>query len=140
MKSEFYISSDKDQLDIPRIHQEIKSSYWGGYRTLEMTKQTIEACMCFGVYSKTDGQVGFARVLTDKVVFAYLMDVIIFPAHKGKGLGKMLIKHIMECPDIKNVHTIALKTKDAHSLYEPHGFIKVGDSKLWMALDRAKYD
>lgn len=135
-----YISTDKDKLDIPKIHQEVKSTYWGGYRTLELTEKTIENCLCFGLYTQGDVQIGFARVLTDKVVFAYIMDVIIFEPHKGKGLGKMLVKQILEHPDIKVVFTVALKTKDAHGLYEPLGFSKVGNSEMWMAMDKAKYD
>lgn len=137
---EYYISSDKDKLDVPKIHQEVKSTYWGGYRTPEMTQKTIDACLCFGVYSNEDEQVGFARVLTDKVVFAYLMDVIIFEPYKGKGLGKKLVATILEHPDIKVVHTVGLKTMDAHGLYEPLGFKKIGDSTMWMAMDNAKYD
>lgn len=137
---EYYISTDKNKLDIAKIHQEVKNTYWGGYRTLEMTKTTIESCLCFGLYTKEDEQIGFARVLTDKVVFAYLMDVLIFEPHKAKGLGKMLVKHILNHPDIKGVHTVALKTKDAHGLYEPFGFAKVGNSEMWMSVDNAKYD
>ncbi len=137
---EFYISSDKQKLDVLKIHQAVKDSYWGEYRTLEMTEKTVENSMCFGVYSRTDELVGFARVLTDKVVFAYIMDVLIFEDFRGKGLGKKLMEHIMEHPEIKQVQTIALKTKDAHSLYVPFGFEKVGDSELWMAKDNAVYE
>ncbi len=137
---DYYISTDKDKLDIPKIHEQVKSTYWGGYRTLELTTTTIESCLCFGLYTKEDEQVGFARVLTDKVVFAYLMDVIIFEPYKGKGLGKKLVTHILDHSDIKNVFTVALKTKDAHGLYAPFGFSKVGESEMWMALDKAKYD
>lgn len=137
---EYYISTDKDKLDIPKIHQQVKNTYWGGYRTLELTTTTIKSCLCFGLYTQEDEQIGFARVLTDKVVFAYLMDVLIFEPFKGKGLGKMLVKYILEHPDIKNVFTVALKTKDAHGLYAPLGFSKVGNSDMWMAMDKAKYD
>lgn len=140
MNAEFYISTEKSKLNISRIHQEVKNSYWGDYRTLEMTKSTIENSICFGVYSKTNEQVGFARVLTDKVVLSYIMDVIIFDAYRGKGLGKMLIEYILNHPIIKNVQTIALKTKDAHGMYEPYGFNKIGDSSMWMAKDIAKYN
>ena len=83
---DFDISTDKSKLNVPKIHQKIKGSYWGGYRTEEMTIATIENSMCFGMYSKTGEQMGFARVLTDKVVFAYLMDVMIFEPYKGKGV------------------------------------------------------
>ncbi len=134
------VSTDKSRLDVDRIHAEIKSSYWGDYRTFALTEKTIENSMCFGVYDDTGAQLGFARVLTDKVVFAYLMDVIVFEPHKGKGLGKMLVKQILDHPDIKDVQTVALKTKDAHGLYTPFGFEVVGDSSMWMALDKAKYN
>lgn len=136
----FYITSDKDKLDIAKIHKTIKESYWGDYRTLEMTKATIKNSECIGVYSDGGEQVGFARLITDKVVLAYIMDLIIFEPFQGQGLGKMLIRHILELPEIKNVHTVALKTKDAHGLYEPFGFKKVGNSTMWMAKDSAKYD
>lgn len=140
MKGEFYISTEKNKLNIQRVHKEVKESYWGDYRTLEMTKSAIENSICFGVYSKTNEQVGFARVLTDKVVLAYIMDVLIFDAYRGKGLGKMLIECILNHPTIKNVQTIALKTKDAHGMYEPYGFNRIGDSTMWMAKDIAKYN
>lgn len=137
---EFYISSDRQKLDILKIHKAVKDSYWGEYRNMEMTQLTVDNSMCFGVYTQEGEQVGFARVLTDRVVFAYIMDVLIFEGFRGKGLGKKLMEYIMEHPEIKQVQTIALKTKDAHSLYEPFGFEKVGDSELWMAKDNAVYE
>ncbi|WP_343486367.1 GNAT family N-acetyltransferase [Allomuricauda sp. d1] len=136
----YYISTNKNLLNMAKIHREVKASYWGSYRTPELTKKTIDSSICFGVFTNSDEQVGFGRVLTDKVVFAYIMDVLVFEPHKGKGLGKFLIKTMMEYPEIKNVLTIALKTKDAHILYESFGFKRVGDSELWMAIDRAKLD
>ena len=137
---EFYISEDKEKMDIAKIHQEVKSTYWGGYRTMEQTVSTIKNCICFGLYTKNDELVGFARLLTDTVVFAYIRDVIIFDPYKGKGLGKILVKHILARPDVQEVKTVALKTKDAHSFYEAFGFERVGNSEMWMAIDRAKYD
>ncbi len=137
---DFYISSNKSELDVPKIHEVIKNSYWGSYRDMDETLKTIENSMCFGLYTKTDGQIGFARVLTDKVVFAYIMDLIIFESHRGKGLGKTLTEHIINHPEIKEVHTIALKTRDAHGLYESFGFSSIMDSPMWMSRDKAKYD
>ena len=141
MIPEFYIETDKKKLDFTAIHHAIKSSYWGAYRTEEMTQSTIDNCLCFGVYLKeTDVQIGFARVLTDEVVFAYIMDVIIFDGYRGMGVGKDLVSYILEYPTVKKVLTVALKTKDAHEMYRPFGFDSVGNSSMWMAKDHAKYD
>ena len=139
MDSEIQISTDKSQLDFNKVHREIKNSYWGSYRSEEQTKKTIENSICYGVFKGSE-QIGFARVLTDEVVLAHIMDVIIFEGYKGKGFGKILMKYILKDARVRNVLSLTLKTKDAHSFYEKYGFKRVGNSDLWMAIDRAKLD
>jgi len=43
---------------------------------------------------------------------------------------------MLEDSTIKSLKTLALKTKDAHQLYERFGFDKIGDSALWMSVDK----
>ena len=137
---EHYISQDKDKLDLEKIHREITATYWAGERSMEETLRSIENSICFGLYDKKGEQLGYTRLVTDHVVFAYLMDVIIFAPHRGKGLGKALLGHILGLPEIQKLSTLALKTKDAHGLYEAFGFMRVGDSPLWMSIDKLKFD
>lgn len=132
----YYISEDKSILQFNKIHSFISNSYWGEGRTLEEVYMTIEGSLCFGIYHKGHDQIGFARVVTDGIFFGYIMDVIIFKKYQGCGYGKILIEHILNHSIIKKLKTIALKTKDAHSLYEKYGFKKIGESPLWMAIDR----
>ncbi|TLP79677.1 GNAT family N-acetyltransferase [Maribacter sp. ACAM166] len=136
MEQEYYISTDKNQLNVAAIRQFITTSYWGDNRTLNEVKQTIENSYCFGIYTQKNEQIGFARVVTDYIYFGYFMDVIIFEKFQGKGFGKILIEHMLEDATIKKLKTLALKTKDAHALYERYGFNKIGDSPLWMSIDR----
>jgi len=137
---EHYISRDKEKLDVEKIHREITATYWAGQRSMEETLATIAHSSCFGIYDKAGEQLGFTRLVTDQVTFAYLMDVIIFAPHRGKGLGKALLGHIMGLPEIQKLTTLALKTKDAHGLYEGFGFKRVGDSALWMSIDKLNFD
>ncbi|MET6990541.1 GNAT family N-acetyltransferase [Sediminicola arcticus] len=133
---ETYVSTNKEQLDITKIHRYIsEDSYWGMKRSLEDVQKTIDNSFCFGLYSETNEQLGFARVVTDFVVFAYVMDVLIFKDSQGKGLGYKLISHVMNSDALIEIKTFALKTKDAHSLYERFGFEKIGNSTLWMTKD-----
>ena len=135
----FVISTEKSKLDIHKIQQYISvESYWGKDRTLDEVKTTIENSVCFGLYDKKGNQMGFSRVVTDQILFAYFMDVIIFPEYQGNGYGKQLVDYMMNHEIIKRVKTVALKTKDAHSLYERYGFKKVGDSDFWMSIDKIK--
>jgi N-acetylglutamate synthase-like GNAT family acetyltransferase len=136
---EFSISTDKTLLNVERIQEYIGTiSYWGSGRTIEEVHGTIENSFCFGMYNEANEQIGFARLVTDYVTFGYLMDVIIFDEYQGRGYGKELIEFIMNNEVVKNLQTIALKTKDAHGLYEKFDFKKIGDSDLWMAKDKVK--
>ncbi|MDY8134819.1 GNAT family N-acetyltransferase [Aquimarina sp. 2201CG5-10] len=125
------ISTDKEKLDIDFIHQFLTNSYWAEGRTKEDVITSIENCMCFGIY-ENGNQVGFARVLTDYVVFGYLMDVFITKEHRGKGYSKQLIKAIMEHPDLQQIKRWMLATKDAHGLHKQFGFDSIKDTSRMM--------
>lgn len=141
MKEGFYISTDKSLLDIEFIQNYMTNvSYWGKGRTVEQTKGTIENSFCFGMYTNTQEQMGFARVVTDTVFFGNIMDVFIDPNYQNQGLGKSLIEFILNHEMIKGLQTITLKTKDAHALYRRYGFQKVGDSPLYMSKDKQKLE
>ena len=118
------ISTDKNRLDIDVIHTYLTNSYWGKGRTKENVLTTIKNSLNFGVY--LDGkQIGFARIVTDYVVFAYLMDVFILSDYRGKGYSKQLMESIIECSELKYVETWMLKTRDAHGLYKQFGFTEL---------------
>lgn len=114
------ISTDKNKLDIQMIHSFLTETYWAKGRNLEEVQQSLEHCLCYGVYLNNE-QIGFARILTDYVVFAYVMDVFILPECQGKGYSKKLMKTILGNKNLKTCKWM-LKTGDAHGLYEQFGF------------------
>jgi len=115
------ISTDKSRLDLEVIHSFLSNSYWGKGRSLEEVKWSIDSSLNFGVY-QNGKQIGFARIVTDNLVFAMLLDVFILPDYRGKGYSKQLMKVILEYPKLEKVKTWMLKTKDAHGLYTQFGF------------------
>jgi GNAT superfamily N-acetyltransferase len=115
------VSTDKKKLDVPFIQHFLKDIYWAAGRTIEEVQITIDSSVCFGIYLN-DVQIGFARVITDYVVFAYLMDVFIAEEHRGKGYSSILIDAMMNEPVLKEVKIWRLATSDAHFLYEKFGF------------------
>jgi GNAT superfamily N-acetyltransferase len=125
------ISTDKSKLDVPFIQHFLKDIYWAAGRTIEEVQTTIDASVCFGIY--LDGeQVGFARVITDYVVFAYLMDVFIDEKHRGKGYASALIEAMMNEPQLQQVKIWRLATSDAHFLYEKFGFTALAHPEKMM--------
>lgn len=80
----------------------LTQSYWANGRTKEQVEKSIDNSICFGIYANNE-QVGFASVLTDKVVFAYLMDVFVLDRHRKEGCSKILLNEILRHQDLSNV-------------------------------------
>lgn len=120
---DFIISTDKTKLDFEVIEAFLSErSYWAQGRTPAAIRKSVENSLCFGVYNPEGKQAGFARVITDYVVFAWVLDVFILEEYRGNGLGKMLIKTITEFPELRGVKKWGLGTKDAHGFYKQFGF------------------
>ncbi len=115
------VSSDKAKLNVPFLQNFLKDIYWAAGRTLEEVQITIDASVCFGIYWNGQ-QIGFARVITDYVVFAYVMDVFIDENHRGKGYASILMDAMLKEPQLQQVKIWRLATSDAHFLYKKFGF------------------
>jgi GNAT superfamily N-acetyltransferase len=133
MQGVYCISTEKEKLQMDMIHRYLtEEAYWTTGRTREMTEKTIEHSLCFGLYYQ-DRQIGFARVVTDYTIFAYLCDVFILEEYQGQGLGKWLTETILKFLDEEGVRWTMLATRDAHDLYEDYGgFQKLYLPEKWM--------
>jgi len=130
------ISDDPGELDRDRIHRWIaEQAYWATGRTRETQDAAIAGSWSFGAYDDDTGeQVGFARVVTDRATFAWLCDVFVDDAARGRGVGKLLVAHIVRALDAGGgVRRAMLATSDAHGLYAQYGFEPLADPTLWMA-------
>lgn len=133
MKNDFYISTDKSKLNINLIVDYLKNkSYWAKSRSKEKIAKSIANSLCFGLFDKENQQVGFARVVTDFAVFAWLLDVFILEEYRGKGLGKLLIQTIISHDDLQGITRWGLATKDAHEVYKKFGFTSLSNPEVMM--------
>ena len=76
--------------------------------------------------------VGFARVLTDQTYLALVLDVIVAPAYRGRGLGRLLVETILAEPGLQAVRSVELVCQpESIPFYERCGFsASVGRSGL----------
>jgi len=125
---EYLISDEKTLLQPERILMFLKETSWASHYTLDTVKAAIQNSLCMGVYDG-DKQIGYARCVTDYTTVFYLEDVVMDPAYRGKGLGKLLVKTILEHEAVCQLKGI-LVTDDAFSLYEPFGFER--DREIFM--------
>lgn len=115
------IDTDKTRLDLALIHAFLVRSHWARGIPFAVMKNAIDNSLAFGLYRGGD-QIGFARVVSDHATFAYLADVFVVKAERGKGLGKVLVETILAHPDLQGLRRWLLGSRDAQALYRRCGF------------------
>ena len=123
----FTISTDRAHLDRDVIwHYLHDESYWAKGVPRDVCDRSIDASLSFGLFEGTPGsgaaQIGFARVVTDGATFAWLCDVFVLPAYRGRGLATWLMTTIKAHPDLQSQRSFVLATRDAHALYAKFGW------------------
>jgi len=125
------VSTEKNKLDITFIHDFISTSYWGNGRTLEQVQSCIQNSLNFGIYFN-DKQIGYARVITDYTLFAYLFDLFIIKSERGKGYSNLLMDEIINHPKLIHIKSWKLRSIDAQGLYQKYGFKNIENSEQMM--------
>lgn len=128
----YLVSTDRSRLDLEAVHAFLSgASYWARGISREKLASAIEHSLPFGVYG--DGkQVAFARVITDYETHAYLADVYVEEAYRGRGLSKLLMEAIIAHPRLQEIRRWLLGTDSAHGLYRKFGFAPLERPERWM--------
>ena len=121
-------------MDISLIHGFISNSYWAKDIPFETLERAVRHSLSFGVFTQSNDQIAFARMVTDYATTAYLADVFVLEGYRGKGISKWLMKEIMEHPKLQGLRRITLATRDAHGLYEEFGFRPLAKPEIFMEL------
>ncbi|MFF7054490.1 GNAT family N-acetyltransferase [Streptomyces griseorubiginosus] len=132
----YEISTDAERLDVDLVHHWLSTdAYWATGRSREKQDRAIAGSLNFGVYDTASGeQVAYARVVTDMATFAWLCDVYVDRAARGKGIGVALVGAVREQLRPYGPRRIMLATRDAHGVYEKLGFAPLAQPDIWMAL------
>ena len=127
------LDDDRARVDVDAVHRYLcHESYWATGRRRETVEQLIrEASRVVGLYDG-DATVGFCRVVSDEVTFAFLFDVFVLPEYRGRGLGKELVSEAVE----RGPHADLpwhLRTGDAQGFYRPFGFSQPDERQMFRA-------
>jgi GNAT superfamily N-acetyltransferase len=132
-RGDYLLSTDPARLQMDVISQYLTGvAYWAKGRPLEVIQTSIMNSLNFGIYH-SGRQVGFARVVSDFAVFAWLGDVFVLEEERGHGLGKWLVEAVVNYPGLMNLQRFILATNDAHELYRRYGgFELIANPECWM--------
>ena len=97
------VSTDQSRLDVAMIHAFLANeSYWVPGISRANVENSVKHSLCFGVY--VDGrQAAFARVVTDYVRFAHVLDVFVLKEYRGRGFGKLLVAKMLAHPALSTI-------------------------------------
>ncbi len=104
-----------------------QSESWSKNRKINDIKKMLHSSWIVGLINKDNGHlVAFARVLSDFTYRAFIYDVIVAKEYRGLGLGRDIVKSILNHDLFKDLERIELNCLDHNVLfYEKLGFSKV---------------
>jgi GNAT superfamily N-acetyltransferase len=133
-RGRYRVSTDPGRLDIAGTAAFLGTTYWAQGRPEAIVRRSIEGSIAFGVYDG-DRQVGFARVVTDRVTFGWVCDVFIRDSHQGRGLGMWLMRCVLAHPELQVLRRWLLASTSARGLYARLGFSPLPAPERFMQID-----
>jgi GNAT superfamily N-acetyltransferase len=122
-----------EKMNFDRVTEMLSNSYWvSGIKLDEVLKSAANSALLVGAFTKDSIQIGYARVISDKSRFAYILDVYVEENYRRAGIGQAMMKYILNHPDLADVYQWLLITKDAHEVYKKVGFDIIKRPNDWM--------
>lgn len=119
---------------LPQLMKLFADAWWARERSPDDVARMVAASdLVFGLAQRDSGRlVGFARVLTDDVYLALVLDVVVAADFQGTGLGAALMDAVVGHPRVAGVRSVELVCQpDLLAFYRRWGFTeKVGESRL----------
>jgi GNAT superfamily N-acetyltransferase len=107
------------------LHGLYQAEWWTHRRDVDDVARMLEGSnVVLGFEDEESGRlVGFARVITDFVYKALVLDVIVAASHRGTGMGKALMDAVIGHPELKDVLHFELYCRpELVPFYERWGF------------------
>ncbi|WP_200958188.1 GNAT family N-acetyltransferase [Nocardioides sp. Soil805] len=135
VRDDYEIDSDPGRMDVDRIHHWLSTdAFWAIGRTRDTVADAARNSLNFGVFAGDGSQVAYARVITDRATFAWLCDVYVDRAHRGRGLGSWLAEVVVATLRPMGLKRVLLSTRDAHEVYARVGFEPMPHPEMLMVL------
>lgn len=132
---EIFILDGFEKMDFDKVTNMLANEFWTpGISIEEVKKGAQNSALVIGAFIDPQTQVGYARVISDKTRFAYVLDVVVDPEYRRRGIGQKMIDSILTHSELKDVYQWLLITRDAHGVYSKLGFKPVSRPLDWMEI------
>jgi ribosomal protein S18 acetylase RimI-like enzyme len=138
---DYHLKSGLDGVDFVKVTGMLTTAYWcKGIQIDEVKKGAMNSALVVGAFLPGGDQIGFARVISDKTRFAYILDVIVDDAYQRMGIGQAMMKHILSHPGFEDVYQWFLVSSTAREVYRKVGFKALSNPEKWMEIKSDRSD
>jgi GNAT superfamily N-acetyltransferase len=129
---DYELDDDLGRVDFDTVHSWLTNTYWSpGISREKVVRAAQNTSLVVSAYHG-DTQVAYMRLISDKTTFAWVSDVFVDVAHRGKGLATAMMQFALDHPDYQGLRRWVLATKDAHNVYSKVGFELIPNPERWM--------
>ena len=109
--------------DADEVAALLEGEYWNvGISRERIARSQLGASAWVTARDANGRIVASARAITDGVKCGWIYDVIVAPALRKRGLGRAIMRLLLDHPSVRDVRTVRLGTRDAQSLYRGFDF------------------
>jgi len=132
------IKSGYDNMDFDKVTSMLSNAFWCiNIKIDEVRKGAQNSSLVLGVFYENE-QIAYARVISDKTRFAYILDVYVDEKFRKNGIGQLMVNSLIQNEELKDVYQWLLITKDAHGVYEKLGFKLISRPMDWMEIRKER--
>ena len=113
------LGTDIGEVDWEQAKADLAADEFDNGRSARALRRSFENSQHVSFAFDGDRVVGMARLLSDGVCNAYLLDVWTATSHRHQGIASTMVRELLQ--HVLGQH-VALQTEDAQALYEGLGF------------------
>ena len=141
LNSKYKISDEIKIFNFDKVTQMLQKAFWSkGIGINEVRQGAANSALVIGTFTPEGDQIGYARAISDKTRFAYILDVYVDEKFRTQGIGQGMVKFITNHPSLKDVYQWLLITRDAHGVYSKVGFKQLENPDKWMEIRNPRPD
>jgi len=113
------VDGSLERIDWEEAKADLLADAWDNGRSGYALRRAFEQSQHVAFARDGERVVGMARVLSDGVSNAFVVDVWTMSAYRRQGVGSRMIRHLLE--QVPGQH-VGLQTDDAQAFYQSLGF------------------
>ena len=110
--------------DVEACAELLAPTYWNDRFTRDEVIASHLASPAWVVARADGGVVASARSISDGAKYAWIYDVVVAPAWRGKRVGDAVVRLLLDHPAVRRARFVKLGTRDAMSFYAKMGFVE----------------